>query len=206
MKNLSLIAGIALIAASCNSNSTDKKTADSASKNNMGMMKADSSEDKDLKMVKATFANVDAGVTASIDKLVSDYMKIKDALVADDTSAASDAAGIMSGDLKSIDKSKFTADQKKSYENNEADLKENAEHINAKKVIDHQREHFGMMSDDMSDLVKAFGCTNTLYTDHCPMANDNKGANWLSATKKVMNPFMGKKDMTCGKAIEIIKK
>jgi hypothetical protein len=209
MKKLMVMAVVAIIAASCNSNSSSKKTEDTTSKSTMGAMKMDSAQsgDKGLKVVKPAFSGVDAGVTASVDKLVSDYLKIKNALVADDASATSDASGIMSSDLNSINKSKFTAEQKAAYDKNEDDLKENAEHINkSKSDIAHQREHFGMMSDDMSDLVKAFGSSSALYTDHCPMANESKGANWLSETKQIKNPFMGKKDMTCGNVVEVIKK
>jgi PBP1b-binding outer membrane lipoprotein LpoB len=209
MKKLIVMAAVAMVAAACNSNSGSKKAEDTTSKNTMSPMKMDStpSGDKELKAVKPIFASVDAGVTASIDKLVSDYLKIKNALVADDASATSDASRMMSGDLNGIDKSKFTAEQKEAYNKNEDDLKENAEHINkSKNDIAHQREHFSMMSDDMSDLVKAFGTSGALYTDHCPMANENKGANWLSETKQIKNPFMGKKDMTCGNVVEVIKK
>ena len=37
-----------------------------------------------------------------------------------------------------------------------------------------------------------------LYHDHCPMAQDNKGAMWLSETKEIRNPYFGDKMMTCG--------
>ena len=209
MKKLTVVAVVAMIAASCNSNSGSKKMEDTASKSMMGSMKTDSvqSGDKGLKVVKPEFSSMVASVTASIDKLVNDYLKIKNALVADDASATADASGVMLGDLNSIDKSKFTTEQKAAYAKNEDDLKENAEHINkSKSDIAHQREHFGMMSEDMSDLVKAFGSSSALYTDHCPMANDGKGATWLSATKQIRNPFMGKKDPSCGNVVELIEK
>ena len=109
--------------------------------------------------------------------------------------------------MTKVDKSFLTADQKKVYDDIEQDLKEHAEHIGKSSGdIKHQREHFVMMSDDVYDLVKAFGGGQPLYHDHCPMANDNKGAMWLSETKEVKNPYFGGKMNECVKVQEVIKK
>ena len=62
-----------------------------------------------------------------------------------------------------------------------------------------------MLSKDMYDMVKTFGAGQTLYQDFCPKYNDNKGATWLSETKEIKNPYMGKKQPTCGTMKEEIK-
>jgi PBP1b-binding outer membrane lipoprotein LpoB len=209
MKKIFFLAGLALIWASCTNNSktADTQVADST-KTSMTNMKMDTKpDDKNLKVVKPAFTSVDGSVSSGISKLTGDYMSLKNALVADDASGAADAAGILSNDLKNLDKSKFTAEQKTAYEKNEDDLKENAEHISkSKNDIHHQREHFGMLSEDMVDLIKSFGSAQPLYNNNCPMADDKKGSNWLSETNQIKNPYMGKKDMTCGKVVEVIKK
>ncbi|NNC61403.1 MAG: DUF3347 domain-containing protein, partial [Eudoraea sp.] len=33
---------------------------------------------------------------------------------------------------------------------------------------------------------------------HCPMANSNKGADWLSSSKEIRNPYYGEAMLTCG--------
>ena len=105
-----------------------------------------------------------------------------------------------------VDKSFFTAEQKKVYDNISDDLKEHAEHIGKNgDNITHQREHFAMMSEDVYDLVKAFGGGRPIYHDHCPMYNEGKGALWLSEMKEVKNPYFGAKMPTCGSVEEIIK-
>ena len=119
---------------------------------------------------------------------------------------AGDAARNLGEAMKSFDKSLLTADQKKLYDQNEEDLKEHAEHITkSTSDIEHQREHFAMMSEDMSSLVKAFGGGKTLYNDHCPMAKNGKGANWLSETKEIKNPYFGEKMIECGEVEEEIQ-
>ena len=62
-----------------------------------------------------------------------------------------------------------------------------------------------MMSEDVYDLVKAFGGGQTLYHDHCPMADNNKGGMWLSETKEVKNPYFAGKMNECVKVKEVIK-
>jgi hypothetical protein len=103
----------------------------------------------------------------------------------------------MSEALTKIDKSHFTPEQKKAYDETEDDLEEHAEHI-GKSKLDHQREYFVMMSEDVYSLAKAFGGGPALYYDHCPMANNGKGAMWLSEVKEIKNPYMGSKMPTCG--------
>ena len=77
------------------------------------------------------------------------------------------------------------------------DATEHAEHIE-KSPIDHQREHFDVLSKDMIDLIAITGTEEKLYQDFCPMYNNNKGAQWLSATKEIKNPYYGAKMMSCG--------
>ena len=45
--------------------------------------------------------------------------------------------------------------------------------------------------------------STTIYVQHCPMADSNKGADWLSKEKKILNPYFGESMLTCG---EIKKK
>jgi hypothetical protein len=71
--------------------------------------------------------------------------------------------------------------------------------------IKHQREHFETLSKDVYDLVKTFGAGETMYKDFCPMYNNNKGAAWLSETKEIKNPYLGKKMTTCGEVKETIQ-
>ena len=109
--------------------------------------------------------------------------------------------------LAKVDMKSIAQQQMKSYMDVADDLKENAEHIGANAgKIEHQREHFVMLSKDMADLVKTFGNGGqTLYKDFCPMANDGKGAIWMSEVKEIKNPYQGSKMLTCGSVKETIK-
>jgi hypothetical protein len=111
----------------------------------------------------------------------------------------------MADAISKVDKSLFTADQKKVYDSIEDDLKENAKHIGASgSSIEHQREHFSTMSEEVYNMVKSFGGGQTLYRDDCSMANDNEGATWLSEMKEVKNPYFGGKMNSCVKVREVM--
>jgi hypothetical protein len=155
--------------------------------------------------IKHTFSNVDPKLASSLKTIVDHYLHIKTALVNNDGSDAAKGGKAMADVMGKIDKSLLTAEQKAIYDNIEDDLKEHAEHIGKNAGnIEHQREHFSMMSEDVYDLVKAFGGGQTLYHDHCPMANDNKGGMWLSETKEGKNPYFGGKMNDCVKVEEVI--
>lgn len=150
--------------------------------------------------------DVDVKVTSSINEIIEHYLQLKNSLVSDNTKGASAFGKEMFDAMEKLDKSFLTADQKKIYVDIEEDAKEHAEHIGENEGnIEHQREHFDMLSNDLYDLVKEFGSGQVLYKDFCPMYNDKKGAIWLSESKDIKNPYLGKKMVTCGTIKEEIK-
>lgn len=165
-----------------------------------------SKEQKETTNTTSSAAATTTVEKASIQKLVVGYLDLKNALASDNAVEAESAANAMIATMTDLDESAFMENQKKVYDAVKDDAKENVEHIaeNAKD-IDHQREHFEMLSSDMYDLVKAFGSEKPLYKDFCPMYNNKKGAAWLSETKEIKNPYFGKEMLTCGKVQEEIK-
>ena len=199
MKNLIMsIAIAATTLAACNGGSNnsaeDKKKDDTT--------KVDNSMTKDA----ATTNNTTPKVDGAMQEMVSQYLQIKNALANDNGKDAASAGNAFVESMGKMEKASLTVDKKKTWDNLSDDAKEMAEHIgkNADK-IEHQREHFDMLSKDMYDMVKAFGGGQTLYQDFCPMYNDKKGATWLSETKEIKNPYLGKKMPTCGSVKEEIK-
>jgi uncharacterized protein YaaR (DUF327 family) len=139
------------------------------------------------------------GQPAVTESLVKHYLEVNNALTNDNGPDAAAAAREMVDVIENTGGEVFSADQKKVYDDVKDDIKEHAKHISSQGVkIEHQREHFDMLSTDMYDLVKVFKPMQTLYFTHCPMFNDNKGANWLSEVKEISNPYYGKKMRDCG--------
>lgn len=133
------------------------------------------------------------------EELVNDYLQLKDALTKDNDKDAAAAGNAMVKAFNSFDKASLTTEQLKVYNDIEEDAKEHAEHIGANAGnIKHQREHFETLSEEMYELVKSVGAGQKLYYTHCPMYNNNKGADWLSETKEIRNPYLGQAMPTCG--------
>ena len=197
----SIIIGIAIIAitaASCNSgtNSTsENKTKTDTTKMDNSITQGAGSNNTDPN-----------NVNSAMRELVNQYLKIKNALTNDNGKEASNAANAFVESMGKMEAASLAGDKKKTWGDLADDAKEMAEHIgkNAGK-LEHQREHFDMLSKDMYDMVKAFGAGQPLYKDFCPMYNDNKGAIWLSETKEIKNPYLGTKMPTCGSVKEEIK-
>ena len=135
----------------------------------------------------------------TIADIVSNYIALKNALTKDDGKAAAVAAKAIIIALAKLDANTLDAAKKKAFTDVADDTKEMAEHIgdNAGK-LEHQREHFAILSKDVNDLVKTFGSSTKLYQDFCPMYDDGKGAIWLSEIKEIKNPYFGSKMITCG--------
>lgn len=130
--------------------------------------------------------------------IIDAYLQLKNGLVNDDEKAAADAAEKMLGAFNGFDKSSLDESKATEYDEIEESAVENAEHI-AKSEIYHQREHLTVLSEDINDLITLIGTDQKLYLDFCPMANNNKGATWISETEEISNPYMGAKMPKCGK-------
>ena len=132
---------------------------------------------------------------ASGKEVVAEYMLLKDALVSSNKDDAAKAGVAMGVSLNNFDLVKYTAQQQKDLKDIINDAKENAEHI-SKSEIDHQREHFKLLTKDITDMIAITGADGKVYQMNCPMYDG--GSNWLSASKEVKNPYLGSKMMTCG--------
>lgn len=186
-----IIIGLVLFAGSfsaCNNNSEEKEN-----------MNADTT-------VAITKTDTIPAAVVSISPMLASYLELKNALTNDDATLAAQAGKAVATNVDALNAAAMTEAQQKIFAAVKEDIKEHGEHIsdNANKIA-HQREHFEMLSRDIIDLVKVFESPAVLYVDHCPMANDGKGADWLSAEKTIKNPYYGKKMPTCGEVKEEIK-
>jgi hypothetical protein len=180
----------ALIFLACNNSSSDKKT-------DAGGDTTGSNTQVEIPDTKGA---------ASIQSVLQGYLQIKNALAEDDGAEAAKGGKALADAVAKLDGSPFSAEQKKAYDDVSDDLKENAQHIseNANNIA-HQREHFAMLSDEIYKVVKSFNLQENLYRDYCEMYNNGKGAYWISETKEIRNPYLGKQMPTCGEVKEEIR-
>jgi len=69
-----------------------------------------------------------------------------------------------------------------------------------KASIDDMRIALPKLTAALADYLRAFGHDREgpLYRLHCPMAFDNRGADWLQADERVNNPYFGRRMLRCG--------
>ena len=74
------------------------------------------------------------------------------------------------------------------------DVKANAESLLNQTDITEIRQDFRMIGESIYPLLKTIHYEGkTLYWQNCPMAfGDDKGANWISNTEEIINPYLGK--------------
>lgn len=143
--------------------------------------------------------------TNQLTAVFDSYFSLKDALVKTDGTIASAKAKDLQTAINAVKMEKLAMDVHTVWMKVLNGLKEDAEHINSTKEITHQRDHFMSLSKNMYALIKVAKPIETVYYQFCPMANDGKGANWLSKESGVKNPYYGSMMLTCGKTVETIK-
>ncbi len=71
--------------------------------------------------------------------------------------------------------------------------------------IEEQRKQFDFLSKALINSLKVYGIAEvTFYIQHCPMAFNNDGADWISDVPEISNPYFGDKMHKCGSVKETI--
>lgn len=93
-------------------------------------------------------------------------------------------------------------------------IKANAESILVQTDITEMRKDFSMVSENLYPFFKVINYEGEkMYWQNCPMAfGDDVGANWISKTTDVVNPYLGKNHpkykatmLNCGMVKDTIK-
>lgn len=73
------------------------------------------------------------------------------------------------------------------------------------KLLQVQRDNYALLSTEFIALLRKSGMEQgELYIAHCPMARNDQGADWVSHTKEIRNPYFGADMLTCGSVTETI--
>jgi membrane fusion protein, copper/silver efflux system len=143
---------------------------------------------------------------AAVQQLFDHYFPMKDALVKEDFATAKKQAGDLKKAFEKTSMSLFTGPAHDHWMAHSSPALEAAGKIAAAKDVEEARRHFKPLSGQMVALAKAFGPFNsTVYVQHCPMADNDTGADWLSLDEQILNPYFGDKMLKCGRVTETIK-
>jgi len=137
--------------------------------------------------------------------LISEYMDFKNALVADDFEKAQKHISNFAKEVKSNDEMNEHKDHQKKHETHHAKMLAAVETATAAKNIDELRNSLEGVTLELVKAVENQGYDKSaLYVQFCPMANNGKGANWLSKSEEIANPYFGQKMHKCGSTVKPI--
>ncbi|KUO69053.1 MAG: hypothetical protein APF83_07415 [Lutibacter sp. BRH_c52] len=181
---------------------TEKKMSDEEMKN-VDALKTENEPDHSKMEKRITASKV---FQIQLKKVFEQYILLKDALTNDDSKTTQKLAALLLNGMSKIDMKLLTNQEAHNHWmtiSNE--ITASATSISKTSDIAVQRNHFKHLSAHLIKAVKLFGVSQEVYEQFCPMANDNKGAYWLSLSKEIKNPYFGKAMLTCGETKTTIK-
>jgi len=132
------------------------------------------------------------------------YIVIKDALAKDDPIESKTAATSLLKDLDNMDMKLLNDKAHNHWMPIEKEIRSSGKLISETKDIKTQRDHFKHLSAHLTTAVQLFGVNEKVYNQFCPMADNNKGAYWLSMEKEIFNPYFGNAMLKCGSVEQTI--
>lgn len=136
----------------------------------------------------------------------NNYINLKDALVNDDSynvikEAKQTLISLTKVDMKLLkDENAHTK-----WMSFQREIKSSASSISKVADIKEQRNHFKHLSLHLINAIENFGINRKVYSQFCPMADNNNGAYWLSKEEQVLNPYYGDAMLKCGSVKQIIE-
>lgn len=210
MKKTFLTAALAVfIFTSCSENQQETSTTAETEnhEHHEGMAHGDNMPATDKIVVETPdYTSVEGPVKEQIAALVNSYLQLKDNLVASNGQKVQNDAQSVMATADKIEFSALQGEQKSFAEEKLNEVKQSAANMGESADLTAQRGQLELLSEATFALSKAFGAAGqTLYYQHCPMANNDKGAYWLSSNEEIRNPYFGEKMLKCGSNEEVHK-
>jgi Cu(I)/Ag(I) efflux system membrane fusion protein len=136
----------------------------------------------------------------------NEYIKLKDALVKEETNKSISASKKLLDNISKVDMNLLKDNKTHTdWMSLVKEIKISTTSISKASNIEEQRSHFKNLSLNLIKAIQIFGINTKVFVEFCPMANSNKGAYWLSKEEKVINPYYGDKMLTCGEVKQVIE-
>jgi Protein of unknown function (DUF3347) len=142
-------------------------------------------------------------LSAALNTVTKAYLEVKNALVANNVTKTQEKAMDLVRAFNSVPDINMTTEQHSLWFNYLNKLVFDSRHINESTDINHQREHFASLSDNLYTVLKKFNLsTITLYKEFSPADRYY----WISETATIKNPYNGiGKMLTKGEITEVLK-
>jgi Cu(I)/Ag(I) efflux system membrane fusion protein len=151
-------------------------------------------------------AGVPDAFRGQIWSFVEKYLSLHETLAADDKDAAIKAAHSAIQVLSQVDMSLVSGKTHEAWMSSVAGMNKALGAIKEGVQIEAARQAFERLSNELIAVVRQFGIpeNQVLYRFHCPMAFNNRGADWLQQDENTRNPYFGASMLKCGEVAEVI--
>ncbi len=138
-------------------------------------------------------------------RVVEHYIDWKNALVASDAGAARGHAESLHRAVDAVDVSVLSGRALEVWRAQGRSFHQTVARAATTGDLKESRTHFQPASDALIMLVETFGSPRgKLNVDWCPMADDDRGAYWLSKDEEILNPYFGDRMLRCGETRRVI--
>ncbi len=135
-----------------------------------------------------------------LEAVLNNYLQIQQALAADNFAAANAAASAFPATLKAVDMTLLKGEAHLAWMSDLATLEKSATALKQAPDIAGQRDALLRLGPSLWTALKRFGYREdrTVRKFHCPMADHNKGGDWIQLESTTANPFFGSAMPRCG--------
>jgi hypothetical protein len=143
----------------------------------------------------------------SFGRVLGSYYGLKDAFIAEQDTAINRHAKELMLAVDSLSLSELKADTNliataKTYATG---ISSELQGLVGEKELEAKRKSFQMVGDQLYDLIRTVQYDRAVvYHQYCPMAFNDQGANWLSNSAEIRNPYIPKKMPDCGEVKDSI--
>lgn len=136
------------------------------------------------------------------------YYDLKDAFIEENINKVNTAAVLLSKTISAIPFNEIGIDSVKSAagilsESLQAELIG----LKGETLLEEKRKAFQLLTEQMTALIKKVQYNKEIiYYQFCPMAMDDNGAAWLSASSEIKNPYLPTTMLECGEVKDTINK
>jgi Cu(I)/Ag(I) efflux system membrane fusion protein len=142
----------------------------------------------------------------ALNKLFTSYFKIQTALAGDNAKAAATEFAAMGSALSNLDMGTLSHEAHAAWMPWSADIKKLILAPDTRSDIAAIRVSFDQLSELLSKATQQFKLNTPVeyFRFHCPMAFDNRGADWFQNDDNLKNPYYGAAMLKCGSLTETI--
>ncbi|MBU8869360.1 MAG: efflux RND transporter periplasmic adaptor subunit [Gemmatimonadales bacterium] len=136
--------------------------------------------------------------------LLQAYLEVQAALADDNDSGSEAAARQANQALAAVDMDLLTGEAHHAWMSEAAGLKASFTSLVEANDLESRRNALLPATESLWPILLRFGYTESepIRLFHCPMANDNAGADWIQMPSTTTNPYYGSSMLLCGSQID----